>query len=145
MKLIDAMKTLLSAYCGIVTGSLFAAAVFCSIFYHGESLRYEILWQILIVAALCTLSTLILLSSKELSKKQMLFRQILQFVVLLVILLICAYAYGWIARGSLIQPLVFLLLVTGVYVIVKLLLFSREKQAAKLLNKRLKSLQDEEE
>ena len=49
-----------------------------------------------------------------------------------------AYTWRWIEPGSLLQPVVFLLLVLAVYTGVSLFAYYQEKKIAKLLNAKLK-------
>ena len=145
MKPFSLIKKLASGFCAIASGSLFAAAIFCSIFSTGKRLPASLLWEILGVAALCTLTLLVFYSKKELSKRQMFIRQVIHLPLLLLILLVCAYGFKWIEEPGFLQPLVFIALVLVVYLGVRLMLFRIESQLANRLNERLREYQQRKE
>ena len=60
-----------------------------------EVLSVELLWQILGVSALCALWCVVYWSKEELSKKAMLARSILHFVLVDLTVLVCGFWFGW--------------------------------------------------
>ena len=64
------VKELLLTFALVTTGVLLAAAIFMTIFWQGEKVTGAILWQILSVAALCSLGNFIW-PEREVSKKEL--------------------------------------------------------------------------
>ena len=68
---------------GITTGIVLVTAVYIGVFWgSGSEIEVNILWQILIVSALCTLGSLLIPceAEKEVSKRSMFVRMILYFI-----------------------------------------------------------------
>lgn len=86
-----------SSFSSIVTGITCVATVFILTFWGTKvSLGVEILWQILLVSAICSLGSLILYNeNNEFSKKQMLFRLCLLFAYVDIITLGFGYYFHW--------------------------------------------------
>ena len=85
------LEAMVSLYVKIATGILFVTAVYISVFYGWkEELQVKILWQILGLAGICTLGSLILPvdGGEEVSKKSMLARIVGYYVYVNVIVLL---------------------------------------------------------
>lgn len=127
----------------ITVGIIVSVAVFCSIFSRDATFGVSIFWQILLLAVLTTLPSLVFFSSKELSKKGWLVREGIHLVVLISILIYSGYIWGWIAITKPIQIAFYLFLITVVYLAVKLLAFRNDKKVADQLNVGLKKYNNE--
>lgn len=139
MSIKEGLRESLQIYFPVTTGALFSTAVFCSIFYPLGSFPVVIFWQILLLGIPASLSTLFLCSRKELGKKQMLLRKILQFVYVVGFLLLCAYGFGWVHPQNFAQPLVFVALVVGVYGGILLFIFYLTRRQTEKLNQQLQA------
>jgi hypothetical protein len=132
------VKTFFIATVGIIV----SVAVFCSVFSKDATFGVSIFWQILLLAVLTTLPSLVFFSSKELSKKGWLVREGIHLVVLISILLYLGCTWGWIAISKPIQIAFYLFLIIVVYLAVKLLVFQNDKKVANQLNIGLKKYND---
>lgn len=139
MSIKEILKTFLRAYPMIVTGSLLCTGAFCSIFWRNAELHVDLIWQILASSAAVASLFFVYYSKKELSRRAMQARHILHFVLLLALLFLCAYCFGWIASGSIGQPLLFGGLVTLVYVLIRYWLIKKQQREADEIGAALKS------
>jgi len=140
----DFLKKMLGDFFTITAGCFISTTVYCTIFYRGVTFDLYGMWSIIALGVVTTLPHFIFFSRKELGKKQMLVRQIIHACVLLSILLTFAYTLGWIDTASIIQPIVFILLVGMVYMTVGLLSFHHDKKVAEQLNMGLKQYKSHE-
>lgn len=138
MELKTLINVMVKSFFIITVGILVSVAVFCSAFFRNATFEVNIFWQILLLAMLTTLPSLVFYSPKELSKKGWLVRQGIHLVVLTGILFYLGYIWGWVAMGKPIQIALYLFLIIVVYSAVKLLVFHNDKKAADELNIGLK-------
>lgn len=85
------LKDVLNTFCIINTGITIGAAAFINLFQGGGSIGVELLWQILIVSALTSIINLVFYSKSELNKNQALVRGVIQYVLINIVTLTCAY------------------------------------------------------
>ncbi len=135
--IIKRIKDMLLEFLLIIAGILLCTAVFCTVFYTDAQFGVEILWQIVALAFLCTLPGFVFFSKKELSKKQILIRQVIHLCLLLIILLFFAYFWEWLSPRSVVQPVIFIVMFALVYTMVGYFSYKRDKKTAKQLNERL--------
>lgn len=138
------LKKMLRDFFTITAGCFLATTVYCSIFFPDVSFNIHAMWSTVLLGFVTTLPHFIFFSRKELGKKQMLARQTIHACVLLSILLTFAYTLGWIDTGSIVQPVVFILLVGLVYFTVGFLSFHHDKKIARELNEHLKQYKNHE-
>ena len=100
-------------------------------------------FEILAVALSTALASLVYLSKNELSKKGMMIRQIIHFILLLVIVYSFGYLFKWWSElsGILIVGAIFL----GIYAIVFIVTYRMEKKDSFKINEALKKLPKDEE
>ena len=100
-------------------------------------------FEILAVALSTALASLVYLSKNELSKKGMMIRQIIHFILLLVIVYSYGYLFKWWSElsGILIVGAIFL----GIYAIVFIVTYRMERKDSFKINEALKKLPKDEE
>ncbi|MDY5983753.1 MAG: DUF3021 family protein [Anaeroplasma sp.] len=100
-------------------------------------------FEILAVALSTALASLVYLSKNELSKKGMMIRQIIHFILLLVIVYSFGYLFKWWSElsGILIVGAIFL----GIYAIVFIVTYRMERKDSFKINEALKKLPKDEE
>ena len=92
------LEMMASLFVKIATGILFVTAVYISVFYGwNQEIQVEILWQILVLAAICTLGSVLLPveGKKEVSKSSMLIRVILYFIYINIVVLFFGNIFEW--------------------------------------------------
>jgi hypothetical protein len=137
MDLKEILSRMFHSYFIILTGTLTAAAVFCSIFANDAAFGVDMFWKMLLLALLTDLPLLLFYSRKEISNKGWIAREILHFGVIIAILLYFGYTWEWI-EPSFLQTGIFIALVVGVYAAVRVIVFQLDKKTAEQLNKGIK-------
>lgn len=135
--MIKRLKEMLLEFLLITAGITICTTVFCTVFYQTGYFSVELLWQVLALSLFCTLPGLVYVSKKELTKKQMLVRQIVHLCILLTILLFFAYYWRWLDAGNIVHPIVFIVMFSSVYTMVSYITYIRDKKVSKMLNDRL--------
>lgn len=131
------LKEMLLEFLLITAGITMCTTVFCTVFYQHFYFGIELLWQVVALSFFCTLPGLVYVSKRELTKKQMLTRQIIHVCVLLALLLFFAYYWEWLTPQSIVQPIIFVFMFAFVYTIVCYFAYKHDKKVAKMLNERL--------
>lgn len=131
------LKEMLLEFILITTGITFAATTFCTIFCQDVQFGIGFLWQIIALSFFCTLPGLVFFTKKELTKKQMLTRKLIHVCLLFIILIFFAYHWKWIDVGSIIQLVVFVIIIPVVYSMVWYFTYQRDKKVANMLNEKL--------
>lgn len=142
MEIRDLINVMVKTFFIVTAGIVVSVTVFCSVFSRDATFGVNIFGQILLLAVLTTLPSLVLYSPKELSKKELLVRQAIHLAVLISILFYLGYIWGWIAISKPMQLALYLFLITFVYLAVKLLVFQKDKKVADQLNIGLKKYND---
>ena len=94
----EKVKNLANIFSKITVCVLFASAIYISALWGLDAqISVRILWQIIIVSAVCAVPILMYptKNEKELSKKGMLVRQIIYFVYVNIAVLGLGRAFGW--------------------------------------------------
>lgn len=96
-KLFRILHYLWNVFSWIATGVTCVTAIYIMIFWGADTnIGVELLWQILLVSAVCSLGSLILYNEKkEFSKKEMLVRCCLLFAYVDIIVLTCGFYFQW--------------------------------------------------
>ena len=138
MRAEEILKRMAVSFFVIVTGIVCSIYLFCLIFYPNAMFTLSDIGRILLMAAAGDLPFLIFLSGKELTKKQMLVRKAIHFVVLSTILLYLAARWDWVDMKDGREIAVFLLTILLVYAAVSFVVRYRDKKLTDRLNERLK-------
>ena len=139
----EKVKNLANIFSKITVCVLFASAVYISALWGLDAqISVRILWQIIIVSAVCAVPILMYptKNEKELSKKGMIVRQIIYFVYVNIAVLGLGRAFGWFYLEKP-EMVVFMEgLIIGVYVIVNLVVYMNDRIAADSMNRKLSEL-----
>lgn len=135
------LEMMASLFVKITTGILFVTAVYISVFYGwNQELQVEILWQILVLAAICTLGSVLLPveEEKEVSKKSMLIRVILYFVYINIVVLFFGNIFEWFVFDNRKQFLGMIAAIAFVFLVVMVFSYWMEYKEAERINQKLK-------
>ena len=91
-----------------------------------------------IATALCSLTQFVFYAKKQLTRRQMLVRQIFHLAVVLAIILSTAFFMGWIGREKPVEILMFVGYVVVVYVFITIVGIRKSKKLADALNQKLR-------
>ena len=139
----EKMKLLLDIFGKITAGVLMAAAAYITIFWGTEAkISAMILWQVLIVSAVCSVPVLLFAADngKELSKRGMLVRQFVYFLFVNVVVLGLGRRFKWFEVRNLGMVAVMEALIIAVYALVNLVSYLSERSVAQDMNERLRKM-----
>ena len=137
------IKNLINVFSKITICVLVASATYITAFWGWNAqISVQILWQILVVFAVCSIPILMYPrdGEKELSKKGMIVQQILYFIYVNIAVLGLGRLFGWFYFTNM-KMLAFMeALIVFVYVAVNLIIYINERMVAENLNRRLKEM-----
>jgi len=138
MRAEELFKAMIRSFFMITTGVLISTYIFCLIFRPDAIFSLTDIGRILLLAVAGDLPYVIFLSRRELSRQQMLVRNIVHLIVLSSILAYFVHLWGWVRLSSTKEVLVFLLSVLAVYVAVFFFTKHQDKQLSDKINDKLK-------
>lgn len=136
----EKMKLLLDIFGKITAGVLMAAAAYITIFWGTEAkISAMILWQVLIVSAVCSVPVLLFAADngKELSKRGMFVRQFLYFLFVNVVVLGLGSLFDWFEFRNVSMVLVMEAMIIAVYALVNVVSYLSDRAAAQNMNEKL--------
>ena len=136
----EKMKQLLDIFGKITAGVLMAAAAYITIFWGTEAkISAMILWQVLIVSAVCSVPVLLFAADngKELSKRGMFVRQLLYFLFVNVVVLGLGSLFDWFEFRNVSMVLVMEAMIIAVYALVNVVSYLSDRAAAQNMNEKL--------
>lgn len=139
----DKIKEMLYTFAYVITGVIFAAAIFITIFNPDMLFSVELLWQIAGASFVCVFGNLLYPINVELSKRQMIIRMILHYFYVNIVVFVCGHCFEWFPIDNIKMVLFMALVITVIFVVVSIVLWSGDKKTSELLNKQLKEYQGE--
>ena len=136
----EKMKLLLDIFGKITAGVLMAAAAYITIFWGTEAkISAMILWQVLIVSAVCSVPVLLFAADngKELSKRGMFVRQLLYFLFVNVVVLGLGSLFEWFEFRNVSMVFVMEAMIIAVYALVNVVSYLSDRAAAQNMNEKL--------
>lgn len=133
----ELVKRILESFFVINAGVTIGAAAFITLLQKDAKLGVEILWQIIIVSLLTALSTVIMHSKNELSKRQIIIRLVIHYILINAIVLCCAYIFNWFEFREPIKILGIIIVILSVFVFVWTITYKNDSKVAEMLNKKL--------
>ena len=140
-KLFHLLHYLFEIFSRIVTGVTFVTAVYIVIFWGDDTnLSVAILWQILLVSALCSLGTLLLYNyeEKNISKKSMFLRTCIAFAYVNVIVLASGWYFQWFSFQNWEMVAGMEVCIIGVFLSITIISMLTAQKTADAMNARLK-------
>lgn len=135
------LEYMISIFTKITTGVVFATAVFIQIFYGGDvRIGVEVLWQDLIVSAVCSLPALRIPieGERELSKISMLIRILLYYCFVNAVVLSLGVYFSWFALSDWKQVLGMEAAIAFVFAFVMVVSYRAAYRTAERMNQKLK-------
>ena len=137
------IKSILLQFVLITTCVLFGVAFFCLITNSHNPWPWYMPFEILGIAFITSLGTLIHCSKNELSKKAYIIRSIIHFIVLLGIVIGTGYLFKW--WSEIPSLLIICAIFVFVYIVVFTVMYIKEKNDSNKINEALKKLNNDEE
>lgn len=136
----ELLKKTILTFALVIAGITVSSTIFLTIFVPEVQLGIMILWEIIIMSAVCSLGNLLFYSRREISKKKLRIRMIIHYIYINAVVLSGAFIWEWITPGYILQLIVIMILIAAVYAAVMLVNISKEIKIAEDLNKRLNKL-----
>lgn len=134
--MINRIKATLYTFVCVTTCIVFASALFTTIFWQESDIGPEMLWQILIISALCSLGTMIY-PDYEVTKRRAVCLTVLHYIIVNVVVLGGGILFGWFDADNLFMVLLMLLLIAVIYFLVSAIMWKRAENMASLMNEKL--------
>ena len=142
--ILEKIRAIFQMYLQIVALVILASAIYITVFWGYDcEVDGDILWQIMGVSALCSLCTPILMSQKELSKRTMLFREMIHFLMINVIVLFSGFCFEWFYVSDWKMIVGMELTIIAVYAGVMLINYRMNQRTAEEMNHKLQERQSE--
>ncbi len=116
------------------------AAIYISVLGGNDvSFGVEMLWQILIVSFIGSLSELFFVKpeEKEFTKKSLIIRMILCYIYVNIVVLGCGFSFGWFLPESVPMVVGMLICIAAVYLFVFVVVYYRDMKMAVQMNQKL--------
>ncbi|MCM1143392.1 MAG: DUF3021 domain-containing protein [Blautia sp.] len=139
--MLEKIKEMMNTFAYVVTGVLFACALFITVFYRDDSLSIALLWQILGTAFICVWGNL-LYPNRKISKKQIILRRGLHYLYINVVVFGCAVLFDWFDVRNWKQSGFLFISIAVIFTAVSWAVWHRDKKISQVLNERLKRYQD---
>lgn len=136
--MMDTIKKMIQTFAYTVAGITISTALFITIFAPKLPLNILLLWQVILMSAICAVGNLIYYSRKVPSKNQMILRIICHYFYINFVVFGGAFLWNWLTPGLIPEILVMLLLVAVVYAIITVVCFRQEEIIAYNLNRQLR-------
>jgi hypothetical protein len=133
-------QKLLSIFTRITTLTVLGSAIFISIFWKEATLSVAILWQILAVSLLCSLAALLWIKEVK-TKKQLLFRNVISYLYVNLVVMGCGFTFGWYLWEQLPMVLGMLLTILLITVAVSFIPYHKDKELADKMTEKLSERQ----
>lgn len=139
------IKGIIKTFIYVLGGIVISAATFITIVIPEAQLNVYLLWQIISMAAVCSLGSFIYYSKREYSKKQMKIRIAAHYLYINLVVLGGAILWGWMDTGVIMEIIFLMILIAVVYIAVCLVMFQKEEKIAENLNQRLRKFHAQDE
>ena len=139
----EKLKMLFDVFVKITLGVVFASAVFVSVFFGlEEQVNVKLLWQILIVSAVCSIPILMFSTDgeKEISKKGMFVRRLFYFLFVNITVLGLGNLFEWFSFQNPHMVLLMEILIIIVYAVVSTVCYLNDRATAQNMNERLQKM-----
>ena len=135
------LESMLELFMKITAGVVIVTTIFIAVFWGEYSeVRGDILWQILLVAAVCTLGSLILPieGGKEVSKQSMLVRMILYYIYINIAVLVLGLQFMWYTLEEWKQVLGMIVAIAAVFLGIEAMSYHSQSRVADRMNEKLR-------
>ncbi len=139
------LKNIFLQFVYIIAGNTIGVAVYITLVSHSKTVPASLLWQIILVSAICALGYLIGITTKELSKWTSVIKQVLHYIYINTVVLASAKLFKWMDIDSISRVFVMILLIAVIYIIIITTIYLQDTETADRVNKKLIALHSEDE
>jgi len=134
----DKIKNIIKIFLYVVAGMTISTAIFISIFNSDLNMSVSILWQIIIISAVCSLGNFIYHNHSDLSKNEMKIRLICHFLYINVVVIGGGFLFGWLSLSDLPEVIVMFIMIAVVYTVIMVTDFHQDEKMAEMFNHQLR-------
>ncbi len=134
------LKNIFRIFVFIIAGNTVGAGIFITFVSKNKQIPSETLWQLIILAAVCAVGTLIFYSHKELSKPEIRIRHILHYLYINGSIFGAAALWDWLKFGFNDETIIMLVIIAFVYAVIIFCTFIQDSKTAEDVNDKLKKI-----
>ena len=139
--MLSRIKEVLQKFPYVVTGVLFACALFITIFNEEAYIPAGLFWQILAVSFLCVLGDLFF-PQRDMTGRERRVRRLLHYLYINVVVFGSGRIFHWYDAGNLIMNAFMFLMIIVICYSVSFVIQRRNRRLSELLNERLEHYQN---
>jgi len=132
------LKNMIKIFSYVVTGMTISTSIFISIFNNDLNLSVSILWQIIMISAVCSLGNFIYHKHSELSKNKMIISLIGHYLYINIVVIGGGFLFGWLSLNNLTEVIVMFIMIAVVYTVIMVVDVHQELKMAEIFNHQLR-------
>lgn len=135
------IRFLVQIFTMVMTGVVFAVAVFTLVINPTETVETKLFWQMPLVSALCTLTSLIYPGNREMGKEELLVKMLIHYILINVIVLGGGAFFRWYDPSQLGHIAAMILAITLIFGVVTAISWKKSAADAARMNEKLEEYQ----
>lgn len=135
------IRFLMQIFTMVMTGVVFAVAVFTMVINPTDTVETKLFWQMPLVSALCTLVSLIYPWDREMSKREVIVKTLIHYVLVNVIVLGGGALFYWYDPSQLRNIVSMVFTVALIFAVVSVISWRKSAADAARMNEKLKEYQ----
>lgn len=139
--MLSKIKEMFHTFPNVVTGVLFACALFITLFNKNGVISSSLLWQILLTSFLCVLGDLFY-PQRKMTGRERIARRLLHYLYINLVVFGCARVFNWYDKESLTMNVFMFWMILTVFLTVSYTIQRKNKKLSALLNERLERYQN---
>ncbi len=139
--MLSRIKEMFHTYSYVVTGVLFACALFITVFNRTGIIPAILLWQILAVSFLCVLGNFFF-PQHEMTRRERIVRRLLHYLYINLVVFGSARVFYWFDEDNLLMNVFMFLIILVVFFTVSYTVHRENRKLSALLNERLEQYQN---
>lgn len=136
----ETIRELLLAFCMATTGTVFVCAAYTSVFWRGVLLNGNILWQILLLCLVCSLSIFIH-PRQETGRKGRALNMVLRYLYINLVVLGGGHLFKWLDIKNIFMLAVMILAILFIFIVVSAAMWRMYERESEDLNRKLREYQ----
>lgn len=135
------IRFLLRTFTMVLTGVVFAVGVFTMVINPTETVETKLFWQMPLVSALCTLTSLIYPWDREMSKTEVIVRTLIHYIFVNMIVLGGGAFFDWYNPSQLHNIAAMMLAIVLIFAVVTVISWRKSAVDAARMNEKLEEYQ----
>ncbi len=135
--LVYTLKNMVKIFSYIMAGMSICTATFISIFNYSANITVDILWQIIAIAAVCSMGNILYINHAVLTKRTMIIRFSLHYIYVNIVVIGGGFIFNWLTMDKFYEVVVMFFMIAVVYIIIMVVDFTQDKKTADSINQHL--------